>query len=141
MSHIVNLQRKVPLHIGLFRSFVDQLTIVAAEYPNKHFSVAFVSDRRMKQLNEHFRGKAETTDVLSFPNDPDAFDPDKDNLGDVVISAEQALRQSAENGLTFDNEIMQLILHGYLHLCGMDHETDEGEMNEREIGLRSRLGI
>ena len=95
----------------------------------------------MKELNRLFRGNNSTTDVLSFPHEPDEFDPDKNNLGDIVISVEQAQKQAEENGLTLEGEIKQLILHGVLHLCGYDHETDNGEMNERELELRSKLGI
>ena len=54
-------------------------------------------------------------------------------LGDVVISVEQAARQAREHGLEFDEEVSQLILHGVLHLCGYDHETDNGEMNALEL--------
>lgn len=107
----------------------------------------------MKELNGFFRGKDSTTDVLSFPHEPDEFElsaeppPTTDHgppttfLGDIVISVEQAQRQAAENGLTLENEIKQLILHGLLHLCGYDHETDDGEMNRRELELRKNLGI
>ena len=49
--------------------------------------------------------------------------------------------QAKENGLTFDDEIAQLILHGMLHLCGYDHETDNGEMNRLELRLRRKLDI
>ena len=62
-------------------------------------------------------------------------------LGDIVISIEQAARQAKEHGLSFENEIAQLILHGLLHLSGYDHETDHGEMNRLELKLRKRLGI
>jgi probable rRNA maturation factor len=58
-----------------------------------------------------------------------------------VISAEQAKRQAAENGLDLADEIKQLILHGLLHLCGYDHETDNGEMDQRELELREKLGL
>ena len=95
----------------------------------------------MKELNTFFRAKSETTDVLSFPHEPDEFDPDKSNLGDIVISVEQAQRQAEKIGLTLEGEIKQLILHGALHLCGYDHETDNGEMNGRELELREQLGI
>jgi probable rRNA maturation factor len=95
----------------------------------------------MTELNNFFRGNDWTTDVLSFPHEADKFDPDTSNLGDIVISAEQAARQAEENGLTLENEIQQLILHGLLHLCGYDHETDNGEMNARELELRDKLGI
>ena len=95
----------------------------------------------MADLNKLFRGKDSTTDVLSFPNEPEEFDPDQKNLGDVVISVEQANRQAEENGLSLELELKQLILHGLLHLCGYDHETDNGEMNARELELRKVLGI
>ena len=58
-----------------------------------------------------------------------------------MISVEQAERQAEENGLTLEAEIKQLILHGVLHLCGYDHETDNGEMNKRELQLRRKLKI
>jgi probable rRNA maturation factor len=50
-------------------------------------------------------------------------------------------RQAAEHGLDFEGEVAQLILHGLLHLCGYDHERDEGQMNALELTLRRRLGI
>ena len=137
---VVNLQRKVKVQSDDFRSFVKACDSID-EAAGKTFSIAFISDRRMKELNQFFRGKDTTTDVLSFPHEPDEFDSDKTNLGDIVISAEQAQRQAKENGLTLDDEIKQLILHGILHLCGYDHETDNGEMNAREIELRDKLGI
>lgn len=138
MIDIVNLQRKIKLDLPTLKLFSRSL---AAEIADRKFSIAFIADERMKQLNETFRGKESTTDVLSFPHEPDDFDPDKNNLGDIVISAEQAQKQAAENGLSLEAEIKQLILHGALHLCGYDHETDEGEMNARELELRDKLGI
>ncbi len=121
-----------------------------AEVAGKHFSVALVSDKRMTDLNRFFRGKDSTTDVLSFPHESDelesvhhlsAASETGQFLGDIVISLEQADRQAKEHKLSLDAEIKQLILHGTLHLCGYDHETDEGEMNARELELRERLGI
>ena len=138
---IVNAQRKISIRAGSFDPFADLITSVVDEARNREFSVAFISDRRMKELNKLFRGKDSTTDVLSFPHEPDEFDPDKNNLGDIVISVEQAQKQAQENGLTLHGEIMQLILHGVLHLCGYDHDTDNGEMNARELELREELGI
>ena len=141
MFQIVNLQRKHRLPIPLFQDFGETIARSFAEVKEKHASVAFIGNSRMKQLNEMFRGKDSTTDVLSFPHEPDEFDPDKDNLGDIVISVEQAQKQATENVLTLEGEIKQLILHGLLHLCGYDHETDNGEMNVRELELREKLGI
>ncbi len=141
MNSIVNLQRKFSLETSELRNFVESIPASVDDASGKSFAVAFVSDRRMKELNHFFRGKDSTTDVLSFPHESDEFDPDKNNLGDIVISVEQAQKQAEENGLTLDGEIKQLILHGVLHLCGYDHETDGGEMNERELELRKELGI
>jgi probable rRNA maturation factor len=80
--------------------------------------------------------------VLSFPSGQDEFDKLEDpSLGDVVISVEQAARQAKANGLTLDEEIAQLILHGLIHLCGYDHSTDQGEMDRLELRLRKKLGV
>ena len=138
---IVNLQRKIKIDTKPIEEFATFLSDQFEEIANREFSVAFVSDRRMKELNSFFRGKALTTDVLSFPYEPDEFDPDRSNLGDIVISVEQAERQAKENGLTLENELQQLILHGVLHLSGYDHETDNGEMNKIELQLRKQLSI
>lgn len=139
---IVNLQRKVKVEAAAFRPFAAAVLAGVEETAGGTFSVAFVSDRRMKELNSLFRGKDATTDVLSFPHEADEFETHEQHfLGDIVISAEQAAKQADENGLSLELEIKQLILHGVLHLCGYDHETDSGEMNARELELRDGLGI
>ncbi len=138
---IVNLQRKIKLESSAYNEFAAVVAAGAEEVSGRSFSVAFVSDRRMTELNKFFRGKNTTTDVLSFPSEREEFEPDDQNLGDIVISVEQAQKQAMENGLTIELEIKQLILHGVLHLCGYDHETDDGEMNARELELREALGI
>jgi len=141
MTELYNLQRKVSLDAAPLRAFALKLPENVHEAFGSTFATALVSDRRMKELNSLFRGKDSTTDVLSFPHEPDELDPVKNNLGDIVISVEQADRQSKENKLTLEREIKQLILHGLLHLCGYDHETDRGEMNSRELELRKKLKI
>jgi len=96
----------------------------------------------MRELNRLWRHKQGTTDVLSFPAEQDEFEKaEGSSLGDVVISVEQAARQARENGLTLEQEIAQLILHGLIHLCGYDHSTDDGSMNKLELRLRRKLGI
>lgn len=154
MIDVINLQRKIKIELAVYRAFTSELVITIPETNDRTFSVAFIGDSRMQQLNELFRGKDATTDVLSFPHEADEFlsEPgavatgfhETENqrfLGDIVISVEQAQKQASENDLTLENEIKQLILHGLLHLCGHDHETDNGEMNAREFELRSRLRI
>ncbi len=102
-------------------------------------TIAFVSNRQIRELNKRFRGISRATDVLSFPAaDEFSLEP---SLGDIAVSVERAETQAAENGLKFDQEIAQLILHGLLHLHGHDHETDDGEMNKLELRLRRKLRI
>jgi probable rRNA maturation factor len=141
MIEVVNRQRRVAVDEGRWRAFAERaLKVMPASGAGA--TVAFVSDRAMRELNRRWRGKRGTTDVLSFPAEQSEFERRAGaTLGDVVISVEQAARQAAEHGLTFENEVEQLILHGLLHLCGYDHETDSGEMNRMELRLRRRLGI
>lgn len=141
MIEVINRQRKVSLDVERWRAFTEKaLGVVPAE--GAGVTVAFVSDRLMRELNRMWRHQRGTTDVLSFPAAQDEFEKAEGaSLGDVVISVEQAARQAREHGLEFDEEVSQLILHGLLHLCGYDHETDKGEMNRLELRLRRRLRI
>lgn len=144
MVEVVNRQRKMPLDCECWQAFVTKAMLVLpeADVRSAGVTVAFVSDRAMRELNRLWRHKRGTTDVLSFPAEQDQFETaDGVSLGDVVISVEQAARQAKENGLTFDEEIAQLILHGLIHLCGYDHATDKGEMNRLELRLRKKLGL
>jgi probable rRNA maturation factor len=141
MIEVINRQRKVPLDREQWQTFGAKVLKVAPA-DGAGVTVAFVSDRIMRELNWRWRGKRGTTDVLSFPAGQDEFEKlEGATLGDVVISVEQAARQAGEHDLEFETEVAQLILHGVLHLCGFDHETDEGEMNRLELRLRRRLGI
>jgi probable rRNA maturation factor len=141
MIEIVNRQRKILLDCERWEKFATKAMKVALEN-GAGVTVAFVSDRAMRELNRRWRGKRGTTDVLSFPAGQDEFEKVEGlTLGDVVVSVEQAARQASEHGLSFEDELKQLILHGLLHLCGYDHETDKGEMNRLELRLRRRLGI
>ena len=141
MIEVLNRQRKVPIDAERWKEFAARaLKVVPSE--GAGVTVAFVSDDAMRQLNQSWRGKRSTTDVLSFPAEQSKFERDEGpTLGDIAISAERAAKQARENKLTLETEISQLILHGLLHLCGYDHETDKGEMNRLELRLRRRLHI
>jgi probable rRNA maturation factor len=134
MIEAVNRQRKRKIDTKAWETFAAR---AAAAIGNAQSSatIAFVSDKTIRQLNRQFRGVDKATDVLSFPAD------DQSNLGDVAISVDTAAVQAKENGLTFEEEVAQLILHGLLHLSGYDHETDNGEMNRLELLLRRKLRI
>ena len=134
MVEVVNRQRRVKIDPDAWTTFAKK-ALDAIGNSGSSATIAFVSDRNIRKLNQQFRGINKPTDVLSFPAD------EPDNLGDVAISVETAAKQAKENGLQFDDEIAQLILHGLLHLSGFDHETDNGEMNRIELKLRRKLKI
>ncbi|MGI4854876.1 MAG: rRNA maturation RNase YbeY [Janthinobacterium lividum] len=100
-------------------------------------TVLLCDDTRIKGLNKDFRGKNKATDVLSFPmgENPEGA------LGDLAVSVDTAARQAAEHGHGLDEELRILLLHGLLHLAGLDHEADAGEMRERETELRAKLKL
>lgn len=136
MIEAVNRQRKTKIDTKAWESFAEKAA-ATIDKSGSSATIAFVSDKAIRQLNRQFRNVDKATDVLSFPAD----DTDELNLGDIAISVDTAARQAKENGLTFDEEVAQLILHGLLHLSGYDHEADNGEMNRLELKLRRRLGI
>jgi probable rRNA maturation factor len=99
-------------------------------------SFLITSDRELQRLNLTFRGKDYPTDVLSFPTSgPDG------SLGDVAISAERSAEQARTYGHSVEEEIGILMLHGVLHLLGMDHENDRGRMARAEKRWRKALGL
>ncbi len=101
-------------------------------------AVLLAGDRTLRRLNRDFRGKNKPTDVLSFPA-PSEFAAA--HAGDIAISLETAQRQAHAHGHTLRDEVRVLLLHGLLHLAGFDHETDTGQMAEREAELRTRLRL
>ena len=102
----------------------------------REVSVVFCGDARMRVLNRRYRQSDRSTDVLAFPADRSAG-----HLGDIVISVPYAARQARRRREPRAREIDRLLLHGYLHLLGYDHETDDGEMDALEARLKRRLAI
>ena len=97
-------------------------------------AVVLAGDRTLRALNARYRGKDRPTDVLSFPG------PGGDEgLGDVVISLETAARNARALGRTLPQEVDVLALHGFLHVLGYDHETDDGTMDRLERRLRRKV--
>jgi len=135
MIEVVNRQRIRKLHVVPWIKRVEKM-LDGIGKADSSVTVAFVSDKKIRELNRQFRRIDKATDVLSFPGDSSDGD-----MGDIAISIETAARQAKQNGLTLDGEIAQLLLHGLLHLSGYDHETDNGEMNRLELRLRKKLGI
>lgn len=144
-TEVVNRQRRVRIDRGRIAQLADQ-ALEAVGRPDAAITVAFVRDAVIRRLNREYRGKDAPTDVLSFQSDlfsaagtAGADEPAGQYLGDVVISADTAISQAQESSYSFEREVSELVIHGVLHLCGYDHETDRGEMNRMELKLRRRL--
>ena len=96
-------------------------------YETQELSVLLTDDRKIRTLNKQYRGQDRATDVLSFSQNEEENKPNSHLMGDVVISTVTAKRQAAEHGLTLEEEIVLLLIHGILHLLGFDHERSNEE--------------
>jgi probable rRNA maturation factor len=105
------------------------------EVAGGRFNCLLTRDRKLHQWNREFLQADYPTDVLSFPEPGPGF------LGEIAISADRAAAQAREFGHTLEDEIEILMLHGALHLSGMDHEKDKGRMARAEMKWRKRLGL
>lgn len=103
-------------------------TLEAAGVKEGHLAIEVVDEERIRELNREHRGKDKPTDVLSFPVDEDAG-PGPVELGDVFLCPEYCVNET------------EAAVHGVLHLCGYDHETDQGEMLDLQDRIVSGLGI
>jgi probable rRNA maturation factor len=112
----------------------------------RSFDCLISGDAELRRLNQKFRGKDEVTDVLSFPvgqasrrvrTGREACP----SLGDLAISLARARAHAREFGHTTEQEVRVRMLHGVLHLLGMDHESDRGHMARAEKRWRARLGL
>ena len=119
---------------GALRQFLAEVTRRVAK--GRAIACLVTDDAEIRRLNRRFRGQNAATDVLSFPSGGhNGF------AGDLAISADRARAQAAGHGHSIDEELRILLLHGALHLAGMDHETDSGEMARAEARWRKRLGL
>ncbi len=125
---VLNRQRSRRVHPRALASFVRNLAERMPPDRADRVAVCLVSDRRMRQYNREFRGLDRTTDVLSFPADDAELPEGGCHLGDIVISVPRAAEQARVAGHSLSRELRVLVVHGYLHLLGYDHESDRGVM-------------
>ena len=102
------------------------------------FHCRITDDRELRRLNREFLQHDYATDVLSFPCAPSAKER---SVGDMAISVQRAAVQAGEFGHSLREELQVLMLHGTLHLMGMDHETDGGAMARAERRWRAEFGL
>jgi probable rRNA maturation factor len=109
------------------------------------FACRVTTDAELQRLNRTFRRKDYATDVLSFPAPAGPVSPEGSQqngyLGDLAISWQRARAQALEYGHSLETELRVLMLHGVLHLMGLDHETDNGRMSRAETRWRRSLGL
>jgi probable rRNA maturation factor len=117
---------------GPLREFLKEIGRRAGR--GRAVSCLITTDRELRALNRRFLGLDYATDVLSFPSA-------NGEPGELAISLDRAREQAAQYGHPVETELRILMLHGVLHLAGMDHETDSGEMARAEARWRRRLGL
>ncbi len=148
-------QQAHPIDVSRWAELSRQVLAARGIKGETEVSLLFVDEEAIAALNEQFLGQSGPTDVLSFPIEdepgPSGRSPDRGGsgpgssaeqgsltlLGDVVICPTVAARNAVEHEVTFDDEVALLVVHGLLHLLGMDHEED-GEA-ERMEALEQRL--
>jgi probable rRNA maturation factor len=113
------------------------------EAPDADLTIAVVDDDRIRGLNRDFLGHDAPTDVLSFP--AGELDPDTSRryLGDIVISLRRAAEQAGDRGHSVEAEMQLLVIHGILHLLGLDHaaSAEKKRMWAVQAQILQRLGI
>ena len=112
---------------------------VAAELDNPRegeLSVVLSDDDHVQILNRDYRQKDKPTNVLSFPQSGPL-------LGDIILARETVQSEATDKGVSFEAHLTHLVMHGWLHLQGFDHQTDEtaAEMEAIEIAALAKLGI
>ena len=134
-GHIVSFRRAGS---GLPRSELRAFAKILVEEVTggKYFECLFTDDRELRRLNRSFLGHDYATDVLSFPSElGGAF------VGEIAISTERAAEQAKEFGHSVADELKILMLHGVLHLLGLNHEKDRGAMARQEKRWRKHFGL
>ena len=129
---MIDLENQTTLHVELV-----SLEKIASSLSSKDIELIITNDKTMHTLNSKHRGKETSTDVLSFPIDLPIMEDSNFNmpLGSIVISETYVRERAKSLGHTVQDELSLLFIHGMLHLLGFDHETDSGEMRQKEEAL------
>jgi probable rRNA maturation factor len=117
---------------------IDKTTqIVGEKFPVCEVSVVLADDKAVQNLNKTFRHKNYPTNVLSFPSEEEG------ELGDIILGYETVMREASESGISPLHHALHLIIHGFLHLLGYDHEkeTEAHQMESLEIRILKDLNI
>ncbi|WP_165825276.1 rRNA maturation RNase YbeY [Rhodopseudomonas palustris] len=131
--------------VTVLRAIEAAAEAIDADTGEAELAVMLTDDDHIRQLNTSFRGKDKPTNVLSFPaTQPEAMaDGAPRMLGDIAIAYQTVRREADDEGKPFTHHLSHLAVHGFLHLVGYDHETDQeaDEMEDAERAILARLGI
>ena len=114
----------------------------ALDYPEAELSILIVDDQQIAQLNSQYLNREGPTNVIAFSMRQGQFSDIAPNLlGDVVISADTAQREAQSAGISMQNRLDQLLIHGTLHLLGYDHENTAAEARKMEAKAKELLQL
>lgn len=131
MILIENRQKKIDFNLQRVQQALSRILIIL-ECKKKEVSLLFIDDDDIMKINRDYLGKDYPTNVIAFSLLEGEFgDINPHMLGDIVISVETALRDAMEDGITFDDEVDFLMIHGLLHLLGYRHEKTTSEESDR----------
>lgn len=150
--YVNNLQEKMKVDSKLpdvLVEIVETALKVGGRGDDPEVSIALVDDDYIRELNNKFRNKDQSTDVLSFAmeesvdDEPEIEGGHENILGDIIISLETAELQAGEYGHSFLREMSYLVTHGMFHLLGYDHEDEDKRrvMREREEKVLSMVNV
>lgn len=138
MNTIIELDNQTSLDVD-----IDALEKIAQSLTNREIELIITDNESIRELNREYREKDKPTDVLSFPletpfTEQSIFDIP---LGTIVISADLVKEKAKAYGHSEQDELKLLFIHGLLHLLGYDHETDHGEMRQKEREIIETFGL
>ncbi|MGI9950807.1 rRNA maturation RNase YbeY [Moorellaceae bacterium AZ2] len=153
MECFINNQLAKPLEPALekmLKNLLEEAARLEGVPEGAEVSITLVDDAEIRRLNRTYRGVDSSTDVLSFPlldkqeGEPEVQGEEEELLlGDIFISLETAERQAAAYGHSLEREVGFLAVHGFLHLLGYNHDTQEGEeaMFCRQEEILAKVGL
>ena len=144
MSLFISQNEDYQIEDKLIDKLNDAFTIICDEEKLSECSInlKILNDHEMKNLNNKFRNKDSSTNVLSFTNEDISMEV-TGNIGDIAINYEYVQRESKEYNKSFDSHMIHMLIHGIYHILGFDHENDETAdiMENKEINLLKKLNI
>ena len=135
----------VVIEEDLLNKFTEAFKLISKEEDldkNASINIKIIKNKEMLNLNNHFRNKETSTNVLSFTNE-DISKSITGNLGDIAINYDYILEESNEQNKTFDDHMIHMLIHGIYHILGFDHDNDKvaNVMEKKEVTLLNKLNI